>query len=151
MANRLQRNGRLPEGGGVGKTIAIVCFAAVIIFYGLNRLGRTPTRIESTANRSNNIANASDNAASKECEKRVQECCVATGIIQTMQFTRGHLRVYVRPDLWNQADLSLKNSIADTVDCAAAGPGKSLMGTQYIDSKSGKILHVWNGLELEAQ
>lgn len=150
MAKQLQRDGRLPENSGGGtRLVVIVCFALLVVlstlskFVGNNSSNDRPDAASPTQR-------VADSTEQKQCKAKLESCCIATGIIQTMKFA-GVLKVYVHPGMWRQANIGLKNSIAEKVDCAVTDPGMAMPGIQYIDGNSGKVLHVWNGVELKVQ
>lgn len=86
-----------------------------------------------------------------DCIEKIERAAIATGLIQKYYMEGRKPVVVVKESMWNQMDFATKTGVAETFDCATAGPGMSLVNVQYISNMSGKVLHVWDGLKLIAQ
>ena len=131
------------------KMFVIGCFAVVTVLYGVAQM-RLPSKAPSPPAPSQTSEQGLAESRAR-CQNIVQEKYVSAKVIQAMDYKGGKLKVFVTDAIWNSINFDEKTQIAETVDCGVAGEGRSIIGTQFISAKSGKILHVWNGAALEAQ
>lgn len=85
------------------------------------------------------------------CQDKIQNSAIKTGVIVGYKMQGRTPVVMVNEHMWDRLDFMVKSNIAETFDCAVAGPGNALVGVEYISNMSGKVLHVWDGLKLTAQ
>lgn len=85
------------------------------------------------------------------CQNRIQTAAIETGVIVGYKMEGSTAVVQVNERIWNRLDFNVKSNIADTWNCAIAGPGKTLRRVEYISNISGKILHLWDGSRFTAQ
>lgn len=98
------------------------------------------------------IAAAPSRSESQDaCRSRIQTAAIETGVIAGYKMEGSTAVVMVNERMWNKLDFNVKSNIADTWNCAIAGPGKTLRRVEYISSLSGKILHLWDGSRFLAQ
>jgi hypothetical protein len=92
---------------------------------------------------------AAENQA--ECQNKFMTLGQATGLVVKYEMRGARPVVVVNERMWNQIPFDAKTGLADTFDCAVAGPGKALMGVEYRSNLTDKVLARWNGLRLSAE
>lgn len=58
--------------------------------------------------------------------------------------TPGGLSVTVREALWRQSDFAWKRNLAEALDCALAGPGKSVSDMEFRSSRTNRVVGRWH-------
>ena len=58
--------------------------------------------------------------------------------------TPGGLSVTVSEALWRQSDFAWKRNLAEALDCALAGPGKSISDIDFRSSRTNRVVGRWH-------
>ena len=58
--------------------------------------------------------------------------------------TPGGLSVTVREALWQQSDFAWKRNLAEALDCALAGPGKTVADMNFRSSRTNRVVGRWH-------
>ena len=87
----------------------------------------------------------------EECRDRFNKAALATRFVVSYKFDGGRPVVVVNERMWNQVDFNTKSGLAETFDCAIAGPGQSIVGVEYRSNMTNKVLATWNGIRLTVE
>lgn len=93
---------------------------------------------------------AKERAEHEECQQKLT-LGMAIGLVKNMEMRGRMPTVVVDERLWNGADFSTKTGLAETYDCAIAGPGMALSRAEFRSNMTDRVLARWNGVRLEVE
>lgn len=94
-------------------------------------------------------------ATASRTVKDEHESCIAKAtplyaiLVVTSDMRRNPPRIVVREREWNKLSWEQREAFADVLNCAVAGPGKTLWNLEYYGDRSLRTLAVWKGSRLQ--
>jgi hypothetical protein len=159
------REGRVPgpraekEPRRGGRSLFLLLAIAGLVYWG-NRAhnsaidaetAKTPPTSASTIDKKADVQRNTKAAQAEDqekCKGRLLKSGFGTGFITGYKTEGITPVVVVNERMWNQVDFNTKSGLAETFDCAIAGPGMAWVGVEYRSNMTGKVLATWNGLRL---